>query len=376
MEKRKVVRRRILISALVVVAAYLLYHYVIDVDRKSDPNAKTDTTAAIYTDEKFNKKLRSNEDYELLYYLYSDVPQAGCRTYVIPGLNSMKTINTYTKGVDSCEDMVPQGLAVTEQYLMITMYCYKHEHNSMLVVLDKKTSNFVKEIPLPGKPHCGGLAYDNKNKIVWVSGQANGVACANGISLAAIKEYDSEKMEAPIEYTYREALDGLIRNSFMTYKDDTLYAGYFNISDFSVVQQYPILPGGRLTDETEEVEGDESPMPTPEKFADIGARIQGMSFMDNNVLLTTSYGISRSKLMISSDRTDFDNGLNDLTDDEILAEYIMPDRMENVVYSDGKLYLLFESGAKAYRHRSFMPMDRIITINIFDDEADQLILAE
>lgn len=60
--------------------------------------------------------------------------------------------------------MTPQGMTLTENYLLISAYCYDHRHHSVIYVLDRQTGIHLKTIPLPDLPHAGGLAYDPIHK--------------------------------------------------------------------------------------------------------------------------------------------------------------------------------------------------------------------
>ncbi len=77
----------------------------------------------------------------------------------------------HTKGATPamCTSMTPQGLAVTEDYVLVSAYCSTQKHNSVIYVIDKEKHNFFKEVILPGQPHVGGLAYDSEHKVLWYS---------------------------------------------------------------------------------------------------------------------------------------------------------------------------------------------------------------
>ena len=78
-------------------------------------------------------------------------------TYIIPGLTATQTqIFGQKNSSDICTSMTPQGLAVTEDYLLVSAYCHSGTHNSVIYVIDKKEHTFIKELVLRNKSHVGG----------------------------------------------------------------------------------------------------------------------------------------------------------------------------------------------------------------------------
>ena len=67
-------------------------------------------------------------------------------TYVIPGLKNTRTLLTEKGATPAmCTSMTPQGLAVTEDYVLISAYCSTQKHNSVIYVIDKEKHNFYKK---------------------------------------------------------------------------------------------------------------------------------------------------------------------------------------------------------------------------------------
>ena len=95
-------------------------------------------------------------------------------TYVVPGLKSTRTLKVKGDGeAEVCTSMTPQGLAITEDYILVSAYCKTKAHDSVIYVIDKESRRFVKEIVLNTKAHVGGMAYDTMNQILWVTGQGS-----------------------------------------------------------------------------------------------------------------------------------------------------------------------------------------------------------
>ena len=61
--------------------------------------------------------------------LYGRATEIDYGTYIIPGLNATETQVFGEKNTSSiCTSMTPQGLAVTEDYLLVTAYCHTNTH--------------------------------------------------------------------------------------------------------------------------------------------------------------------------------------------------------------------------------------------------------
>ena len=114
-----------------------------------------------------------------------------------------------------CTSMTPQGLAVTEDYVLVSAYCSTQKHNSVIYVIDKEKHNFIKEVILPGQPHVGGLAYDPEHKLLWYSSNINGIAQAVSIKMDTIEAYDYDDSHLPVDTFQIVSLYGIVRDSFM-----------------------------------------------------------------------------------------------------------------------------------------------------------------
>ena len=54
-------------------------------------------------------------------------------TYIIPGLKYTRTfLNAQGTEQAVCTSMTPQGLAVTDEYVLISAYCHTGKHNSVI----------------------------------------------------------------------------------------------------------------------------------------------------------------------------------------------------------------------------------------------------
>ena len=284
--------------------------------------------------------------------------------YVIPGLKATKTLTSNAKGnyeVTMCTSMTPQGMTLTKDYLLISAYCHTKEHNSVIWVLNRHTHAFIKEIVLEGKPHAGGLAYDDIHENIWVCSKTSKVPQLVSFSLKTLESYDLNKDNKPIKYSQRFDLTGLKDASFVGYKNGYLYAGYFKQSGISVLQGYVIAKGGELQ---EKIEGPvEANVETAidQYVFNISNDMQGMSVYNNKLLLSRSNGAyNNSHLLV------FDGNKkgNNFEDKDALMTIAFPERMEQIVVDGNELYVLFESASYAYRNEGKTHVDHVLKIDL------------
>lgn len=422
-------------ASIVVIAActgtYLGYTYIIRM-KYEPPTALKDTSTepAVYQLNELKDVLAQFEDFYTVAERNNLENTMDYGTYVIPGLKATKTINLDTHKIDMCTSMTPQSIAVTPEYLLVSGYCHTKEHSSVLFVIDKDSHKYVKTVVLPGHSHVGGLAFDSANEVIWVSGRKRGVSYANSYTLEAIEEYSVDESQNPLAFRQMVPLIQLKQNSFMTYKEGHLYAGYFSQSGEGVLYKYALDDEGRLesskpvesVDETaienddteevqekakeeqeeiqeaEEIEGDQEADEKKEKeeikkeqqqkeekieeeeaevedkfdpvgFANMPSLVQGISFYGNEYLLVAeSYGMMKSKLRVFRNDESNEEGYS-FTDENAIVSYTLPDKLECACVADGKVYLVFEAAAYAYRVRPMYNIDRVLTLNINHDIA-------
>ena len=107
----------------------------------------------------------------------------------------------------------PAGLAVTDEYVLISAYCHTAKHNSVIYVINKETHRFIKEVVLPGLPHVGGLAYDPDHDMLWYSSNTNGIAQAVSIKMDVLREYNYADNHMPVQVNQTCSLYGIVRDS-------------------------------------------------------------------------------------------------------------------------------------------------------------------
>ncbi|MDD3279639.1 MAG: hypothetical protein PHG16_12295 [Lachnospiraceae bacterium] len=459
--KKKIILRTVAILLLLAAGTGIYLGYVYVVRMKFEPPTsltETNTNAAIYQLNELKDVLAQFDDFYTTAERNNLKNTKDYGTYIIPGMKATKGIELESGKVDMCTSMTPQSIAVTSDYLIVSAYCHTKKHSSVLYVIDKVSHEYVKTVVLPGHSHVGGLAYDSDTHTIWVSGRKAGVSYANSYSLEAIEDYSLDEAQSPLSFMQMVPLIQLKQNSFMTYRDHALYAGYFSQSGEGVLYKYTLGADGRLesskpvesvdkaqitnddsekmkekaaeeaassastsllsestslsssssdsvkakskaadssladsslkdssatgsssatgtlADSSEKKKEEEEVAPEdtfdPVDFVNMPSLVQGISFLGSNYLLAAeSYGMMESKLRVFENDSSSTDGYS-FTDENALVSYTLPDKLECACVADGKVYLVFEASAYAYRVRPMYNIDRILTLNINQDIAE------
>ena len=286
-------------------------------------------------------------------------------TYIIPGLTATQTqIFGQKNSSDICTSMTPQGLAVTEDYLLVSAYCHSGTHNSVIYVIDKKEHTFIKELVLRNKSHVGGLAYDPVHHNIWISGMFRGIPQVNAITLEQLENYSFQESHQPLVYSQSYDLYAITRTSFITYHDNALYVGYFTQNTASVLEEYDIAEDGTLitqfSSDMPDMVDSFTPIALPSDMRVITEQAQGVAFYENKILFSHSYGIFTSTIQIFNNNT-FQKLLEK---ENAESSLYLPEKLEQIYVDGENLYVLFESAAYSYRASSLIKMDRILKLNL------------
>lgn len=353
----------ILLPLLLAGSAYFYYILVYRVKHEPEPASTATVSEPLFT-------LKTQRHF---LSLFPEVKKAAFNgraaeidygTYVIPGLTATQTQVFGEKGTSSvCTSMTPQGMAVTEDYVLVSAYCGSKTHNSVIYVIDKKTHEFIKEIVLRNKSHVGGLAYDPIHHNLWISGMSHGIPQVNAITLRQLKEYSFHEEYLPISYSQSYDLYAITRTSFLTYHNNSLYVGYFTENTASVLEEYAITEDGTLVTQLSNNYLDKSdtltPIALPADMRVITEKAQGVAFYKDKILFSHSYGILPSSLQV------FNNSLQKLLEENAaIRKFHFPEKLEQIYVDGDDLYVLFESAAYNYRASSLFRMDRILKLDL------------
>ncbi|MBO0452517.1 YncE family protein [Candidatus Enterococcus murrayae] len=276
------------------------------------------------------------------------------RTYRIPDLESADTLS-FKQEKSVCPSMTPQGMTLTENYVLISAYCHDHRHNSVIHVLDRLTGLKLKTIILPDLPHAGGLAYDPIHQKIWISNTAGKNAAVTAIALEQIEEYTENSR--PINYQQKNVLKELPRASAITYDHGFLVVALFALNSFGQVVCYPIDGKGNLANPTSR-----SLIESPFGSLTIPPKVQGVTFYKNFLLFSQSWGKQPGQIFIFDIRQT--TNFADL--DQAVKIIATPPYLEQIYVEGDQLYTLFESGAAAYRKKTSFVMKDILQLDLLE----------
>jgi hypothetical protein len=294
------------------------------------------------------------------YASYTDFLASSEKSFLIPAL---------------AEKMVPQGMDIWEErgWLMISGYFDDASTSdcSVLVAVDMKTGAYVGEYYLtntdgtPHTSHAGGVAVTEKNIFI-----------ANGSTLFRIPLTEIINVGQCGKITIADAIKVPTRASFCNYSGGYLWVGDFQYGTSYLTDEYRHMTnregktykawsvGYELTDATEnEIKAEamvKDSYATPDVILSITERIQGMAVSEGKIVLSQSYGRNNKSTLFF-----YDNPIGTqphtfvklnskmvsvfFLDGKLGCEKVQaPPMTEGLAYADGKLYILFESGADKY----------------------------
>lgn len=216
---------------------------------------------------------------------------------------------------------VPQGLTYwpDRDSLIISYYDGDGKLNSRLAVIDRASGRKQSIFELPEKGHVGGLAMSTAN--LWVASSGT-VSRISKVSLARAASGD----RLPVASTHK-----LAATSFATFDGKNLWVGKYDKDgrDAQYAYRYPLG-------------GNELPAKTYDRRVAIPNNVQGMAISGSRVVLSISggHGIDAdSHLEVHPLKSPAGKPTRRIT---------APNMSEGVVFGNGKVHVLYESGAKQY----------------------------
>ncbi len=254
-------------------------------------------------------------------------------------------------GLDS--GFVPQGLCYSEELGAFLISGYTDDGNSRIYAVNAQT-NEAKEIILKGfTAHAGGISASGKD--IWVAsgGSAEKGGYLYHLSTDAIR---NAERTAEIEFDSRTQVP--VKGSFLGCSDGMIWVGEFYTDgggyevnpNHAYGKNHAWACGYKIGADSLELEA----------VISVPDEVQGMSVLsDGTVIFSTSYGrYNDSALQIYSPYTQWKSSTVKVNDKEIpfygcdknnrTAKLEMPSLMQAVEYKDGKLYVIYESGAQKY----------------------------
>lgn len=248
------------------------------------------------------------------------------------------------------ESQCPQGLCMTEEFVLLTSYSEEDENLGELMVFDRESGEYLVTLGMDAKSHLGGIAYDGKN--VWVCNSSRN--CIERIS------YDFVQLMAR-----KNSLDVVDASDVVDiYPVNnkpsciTCYGGRLWIATHTLIFDSKVVAYHYNEKDNELLSLSEFAIPS---------KVQGLAFDDDgSVYLSTSYGRNASSyLKVYSSVAALSSSPGKPSR---IVE--MPPGAEEVDEEDGMLYVIFESAGRKYYYgtdgkgQSHYPIDRILTVEI------------
>ena len=266
----------------------------------------------------------------------------------IPGMPETKE-NDFLNNYIFSEAQCPQGICITDEYVLITSYSDDKGSLGELMVFDREDGEYLVTLGMDANSHLGGIAFDGEN--VWVCNSYD--TTVERISYDFLSLMATANSKQVIDATgVVDVFDVGNKPSCLTYYGGRLWIATHNILFRSkMVAYYYDKKDDRLTSLSTYT---------------IPARVQGVTFdASGKVYLSTSYGRNESSyikcyksLIALSSRPNRP---------DITIE--MPPGSEELDSVDKRLYVIFESAGEKYlegtdgKGNSPAPIDKILRIN-------------
>ncbi|KRF09649.1 hypothetical protein ASG89_15645 [Paenibacillus sp. Soil766] len=341
-------------------------------DSSDNESLRSAIVAATPTHQRITQTERAINSFNPAYQTLWNVSSEGA---IIPGL---------------AEDFVPQGMAYDkdEDWIIITSYM-EDKRPSTLSIIDAKTDQLIKYVNLydgnvPYNGHAGGVAVSKDH--VWI---------ASGSTIYQLSKEDLINAPDKGGVSFESKFLTITNASFTNYADGVLWVGeyyypptYTTPASHKVLTrdnsyQYAWVAGYRLDDQTDVLptgRNDGTNAVVPDLILSIPDKTQGMAMLHDSIMLSQSYSRSRDSNLLKYNKPDF-NGTADTTvkinaidvplwyvDSQAKAagnnDLLVPPMLENTIERNGKLYLLFESGANEYRDTANYTLDRLQIVDL------------
>lgn len=235
--------------------------------------------------------------------------------------------------IDS-DTYVIQGICVIDDYIFITAYNDSISKSSKVFIYDLDM-NYIKECLLNNNSHVGGITYDDKNQIVWITDVQGTISGYNK------DEFLLNDIVSPKFYRLDVSKDlvNIYGNSsvaYITYHNGYLYLGDYTAEAFSTLKKYKVLANGSINPEVYD------------KCYFYGL-VQGLAFYDYDgstyMFVSSSIG---NRFKSNMKLVKYDPNIKDYRNEKCL-NFEMPNMLEQIYMDESnKLYTAYESNAEKY----------------------------
>jgi uncharacterized repeat protein (TIGR02543 family) len=265
----------------------------------------------------------------------------------IPGMPDTREDDLLNQYIFS-QAQAPQGICLTEEFVLITSYSTEDDCMGELMVFDRESGDYMVTLGMDENSHLGGIAYDGEN--VWVCNSYENSIERISYDFIELMAYENtgDVVDA------REVVDEYpVKNtpSCITYYGGRLWVATHTLVVTSRMVAYYLDSASDTLKALSEYK--------------IPAKVQGIVFDDEGgVYLSTSYGRSESSYLLQ-----YPSVIALSTGPKRPAKRVeMPPCSEELeVYGDS-LYVLFESAGEKYlegtdgKGKSLSPLDKLLVI--------------
>ena len=295
---------------------------------------------------------RYEEEFEQVLDDYGQFQALYCEDFstAIPGLES----TGFASGATN--QMVPQGICIAGEYMLITAYDKEEEKNSVIYVLsnqDPAERKLLTTLVLPDQNHVGGITCDGSR--VWIAKSTTKYLSV--ISCERIRQAVASGRKTVYLKAYDASLYCGVTASFISYQDQRLWVG---TSQSFLSKQGELNVFRMLENETH--------LRLVRQFTmEIPCHSQGISFLEEDgrsyLLLNVSHGRFRDSELYVYEK---------FVDDQKAVlrgklRYRFPPMVEELVSDGSYTYCLFESAATCYSTVKGMkcryPVDRVCALD-------------
>lgn len=258
---------------------------------------------------------------------------------------------SFWEEISFCEGkQLPQGLCITEEYVLISSYTEKEEQFGNLTVYERNTGEKVMTLVLDSNAHLGGIAYDGEN--IWI--------CNSKDNVMERLRYDVLQIMA--KYQKGKIID--LRNMMETYPVHCVPSGVAYYEGYLWIVTHKVWKSSKMFSYVYDAESNR--LCVQQSFP-IPSKVQGVTFSDTGeVYFSISYGRRSSSYIRCYD------SLQSLKDHlhTCRNSLEMPPCSEQLYYENGILYVIFESAGYKYKKgtdglgQSLCPLDKILIIDL------------
>ena len=268
-------------------------------------------------------------------------------SYIIPGIDQ-----TNIRNKKICNGMIPQGICVANEYVIISAYDASHKvvvdseykatkkQRSVLYIMDADSRQYLTTITLNTRCHVGALAYNPDDELIYIADSDNGVV--QSLSMNKIAERVNKGADAHddvLEFDGCSIDTQGYRPSLLSYYDGHLYVGQFakrNWSDLFANRMVAFDKDGTLLTKHD---------------ITIPYCAQGVSFADWNdktyMIVSSSYGRNEAA-KLSVYQMDKDKAGMVFSKTKV-GEFACPNMSEDIDIQGDSIYTCYESASNFYR---------------------------